>query len=316
MSTHADPAGARRPGHSVLTAVAVVIAAAAAPGAAHVQRARTVHVTVVGDKGAAVEGLSPADFVVKENGKARTVVEAAPSTTPLSIAILLDDRGSDINEIRAALAAFVGRVQDHSEVSLVSVVPTTMKVFDYTSSGPEMLAGVRRLVWRAGSAGGLVLGAIADTADELGRREAARSAIVVITFEGEEFKSHRRAEPVLAALERSHAALHVVAVGKPTLRRMNRAVVESGDVQGDEWTVDQNNRNAVLGEGPRLSGGRRHELAVATGLTRALESVASDLINQYTLVYDGASATGASSRLEISVKRRGVTVRGPRKIAG
>ena len=316
MSIQADPAGARRPGLSITILAILGIAISVSVAAPHAQRARTVHVTVVGDKGAAVEGLSPADFVVKENGKARTVVEAAPSTTPLSIALLLDDRGSDINEIRAALAAFVGRVQDRSEVSLVSVVPTTMKVFDYTSSGPEMLAGIRRLVWRAGPAGGLVLGAIADTADELGRREGARSAIVVITFEGEEFKSHRRAETVLAALERSHAALHVVAVGKPTLRRMNRAVVESGDVQGDEWTVDQNNRNAVLGEGPRLSGGRRHELAVATGLTRALESVASDLLNQYTLVYDGASATGASSRLEISVKRRGVTVRGPRKIGG
>ena len=46
MSKHADPAGARRPGHSVLTAIAVVVAAAAAAGAAHAQRARTVHVCV------------------------------------------------------------------------------------------------------------------------------------------------------------------------------------------------------------------------------------------------------------------------------
>ena len=101
---------------------------------------------------------------------------------------------------------------------------------------------------------------MADAADELKRREAARPAIVVVTFEGEEFRSHRPANTILAALERSRAALHVVAVGTPTMRRMSRAVVESGDVQGDEWTVDQNNRNAVLGEGPKQSGGRRQEL--------------------------------------------------------
>ena len=56
---------------------------------------------------------------------------------------------------------------------------------------------------------------------------------------------------------------------------MNRALVESGNAQGDEWTTDQNNRNAVLGDGPRLSGGRRHEITVATGLSKALEAVAA-----------------------------------------
>ena len=108
--------------------------------------------------------------------------------------MLLDDKGSDINEIRAALAAFVARVQGRAEVSLISVVPTPMTVFDYTSSAPNMMAGIQRLVWRAGPAGGLILGAVADAADELKRREAARPAIVVITFEGEEFRSHRPAQ--------------------------------------------------------------------------------------------------------------------------
>jgi hypothetical protein len=242
------------------------------------------------------------------------VLKAEPSTEPLSVALLLDDRGSDINEIRSALAAFVLRLRGRAEISLVSVVPTTMKVFDYTSSTPGMMAGIQRLVWRAGPAGGLILGAVADAADELKRREVARPAIVVVTFEGEEFRSHRPANTILAALERSRAALHVVAVGKPALRRMNRAPTEG--VQGDEWAVDDQNRNAVLGEGPRQSGGRRHELTVATGLTRALEAVADDLLNQYALVYVGATDVKPSRKLSVSVKRRGVTVRAPTKIAG
>ena len=49
--------------------------------------------TVLGDKGAPVEGLSPADLVVKEDGRTCTVLEAAPSTERLSVALLLDDRG-------------------------------------------------------------------------------------------------------------------------------------------------------------------------------------------------------------------------------
>ncbi len=282
--------------------------------ASSMQISRAVRVTVVTDKGAAVPDMTPADFEVKEDGKAREVLNVERPTEPLSVALLLDDKGSDVNEIRAALAAFVQRVQGRAEVSLVSVVPSALKVFDYTASTPTMMAGIQRLVWRAGPAGGLILSAVADAADDLTRREVARPAIVVITFEGTEFRSHKPANTILAALERSRATLHVVAVGKPTLRRMNRAPTE--DVQGDEWTVDEQNRNAVLGDGPKQSGGRRHELAVATGLTKALEAVADDLLNQYAVTYAGATDTKPSRKLSVSVKRRGVTVRAPTKIAG
>jgi hypothetical protein len=195
-------------------------------------------------------------------------------------------------------------------------VPTPATVFDYTNSAPVMIAGLQRLVWRPGPAGGLLLGAVADASDELKRREAARPAIVVITFEGEEFRSHKPANTILAALERSRATLHVVAVGTPTMRKMNRAVVESGGAQGDDWTVDQTNRNAVLGDGPKQSGGRRHELTAATGLASALNAVADDLLNQYVLVYNGAADPKPSRKLNVSVKRRGVTVRAPTKIGG
>jgi len=282
--------------------------------ASKMQATRTVHVTVVSGKDAAVPDLTPADFEVKEDGKTREVLNAEPSAEPLSVALLLDDKGSDINEIRSALAVFVRRVMGRAEVALVSVVPTTMMVFDYTSSMPTMMAGIQRLVWRAGPPGGLLLGAVASAADELKRREATRPAIVVIRFEGDEARSNRPAKGILAALERSRAALHVVAVGKPTLRRMNRAPTE--DVQGDEWAVDEQNRNEVLGEGPKQSGGRRHELTAATGLTKALDSVADDLLYQYTLVYAGATDAKPSRKLSVSVKRRGVTVRAPTKIVG
>jgi hypothetical protein len=94
---------------------------------------------------------------------------------------------------------------------------------------------------------------------------------------------------------------------------MNRALVESGNAQGDEWTTDQNNRNAVLGDGPRLSGGRRHEITVATGLSKALEAVAHDLLNQYAIVFEAGADTKSARKLSVVVKRRGVTVRAPAK---
>ncbi len=290
------------------------VSAAAGPAPSWTQTNRTLHVTVVTDKGAAVPDLTSADFEVKEEGRTRQVIEAAPATRPLALALILNDKGSDINEIRAGFAAFLARVQGHAEVSLTRTALTALRVFDSTSSGPAMMAGLQRLVWRSGPNGGLLLGVVADAADELGRREGARPAIVVVHFEGDEYRSPRSGASVLASLERSHVALHVIAVGTPTLRRMGRAPTE--DVQGDEWIVDDQNRNAVLGEGPKQSGGRRHELTAATGLTRALESVADDLLHQYTVVYAGAADTRPSSKLSVSVKRRGVTIRAPTRIAG
>lgn len=298
----------------LLCASAAFVELRGQPVSAALQGTRTIHMTVVNDKGMLVPDLTPVDFEVKEDGRTRDVLKAEPAAGRVSVALLLDDKGSDINEIRAALAAFARRVLGRAEVSLVTVVPTTTTVFEYTSSMAIMMNGIQRLVWRAGPAGGLLLGAVADAADDLRRREAARPAIVVITFEGDEFRSHRPAKAILAALERSRAGLHVVAVGKPTLRRMNRAPTEG--VQGDEWAVDEENRNAVLGDGPKQSGGRRHEIAVATGLTTALEEVADDLLNQYTLVYAGATEAKPSRKLSVSVKRRGVTVRAPTKIGG
>ena len=280
------------------------------------QGSRTVRITASANNGDAVPNLTAADVVIKEDGKTRDVLKVEPRSEPVSVAVLLDDRGSDINEIRSALATFVGRLEGRAEIALISVVPTVLKVFDYTSSAPTMMNGIRRLVWRAGPAGGLVLSAIGDAADELTRREVKWPAIVVVTFEGEEFRSHKSAGPILTALERSGAVLHVVAVGRPAMQRMNRAAVESGGVQGDDWVVDQTNRNKVLGDGPKLSGGRRHELTAATGLTRALEAVVADLLNQYAIVYDiAADAKLSSSRkVTVSVKPRGITVRAPTKI--
>jgi VWFA-related protein len=294
---------------------------AAAPGsrtaAARLQtESRTVHVTVVTDKGAAVPDLAPEDFEISEEGKRRRVIRAAPATAPLSLAILLDDKGGDINEIRVGMATLLSRIEGHGEASLITVAPSIARVFDYASSGAALRAGLQRLVYRPGPSGGLLLQAIADTADELHRREVARPAIVVVTFEGDEPQSHTTARSVLAALERSRAVLHVVAVGKPRLARMNRALVESEGVQGDDWVVDQNNRNAVLGDGPKQSGGRRHELMLASGLTAAMAEVTDDLLHQYSVVYGSISDGKASHKLAVTVKRKGLTVRAPVRVGG
>ena len=216
------------------------------------QASRTVHVTVVSEQGRG--GAGPHRRRLRGQGRrqdACKVLEAAPSTEPLSVALLLDDNGSDINEIRAGARG----------VRRACAGPGRGLAHHGRADGRD---GLRLHVERAGHDGRHPAPGLARRPgrwpDPRRRRRRGRRAQTPRGRAPGDRRRHvrrrrvpqpRPAQHVLAALERSRAALHVVAVGKPTLRRMNRAPVESGDAQGDEWTIDENNRNAVLGEGPR-----------------------------------------------------------------
>jgi VWFA-related protein len=272
---------------------------------------RTVYVTAVDGKGVPVADLTASDFTVKEDGKTREVIKVERATGLVSVALLVDDNGTDINEIRSGLAAFVQRLEGRAEIALISVVPAPVRIVDYTTDVQALMAGIGRLVWRAAPRGGQLLSAIAQAAAELAQREAARPVVVVIAFEGEEYSSTIPAGKVLDQLEQSSAALHVVAVGRPMMRPMGRL---TEGPQGDNWAQDNINRTKVLSEGPKQSGGRRHELIVAAGLPKTLDLLADALPHQYAVLYAGSSDGKRSTKLSVSVKRRGVTLRAPTRV--
>jgi VWFA-related protein len=288
-------------------------------------RERTVHVTVVDGDGRAVPNLTRADFSVREDGQTRPVLDAVPAIGPLAVTIIVNDKGADINEIRRGVATLMQRLEGHGEVSLISATPTVWRVLEFTTSAATMIAGVQRLVWRAGPSTGMLLPAITDAANELRTRpEGSRRAIVVVHFEGDEFRNLEPARNVLDALDRNQVRLHVVAVGAPTVRRMLPrstfdAMADNSDVaseqasRADDWVVDEQNRNAVLGDGPRLTGGRRQNITSAQGLAAAMQAVASDLLFQYTIVYAGGEDDREKS-LDVAVATKGATVLAPPRI--
>jgi len=287
----------------------LLLAAAAEPSAQGEPTVRTVHVSVVDASGAPVTDLGPADFEVKEDGKVRDVFGAEIDGRPIDIALLVDDNGTGINDLRRGLAGFMQRLYLNANIALVTTAGQNVTVVDYTGDPRLLQAGISSLVGRAAPRGGHLIDGIYEAATRLRQREGARRAIVVITFEGEEFSgtSDNRA---LDQLRASGAVLHVITIGRPVLRAMNPL---TDGPQGNP--VDSNfNRSRVLSDGSKRSGGRYEEMAVTTGVPAVLASLARELAVQYIIRYLLPPGVEPSEEIEVHVSRPRLTIYSPTRV--
>jgi VWFA-related protein len=290
--------------------VSALLAASAteAPGQApeSVPLTRTVYVTVTDRNGALVDDLTTADFVVKEGGKVREVLQAGPATTPMRIALLIDDNGSGI--FRYGVAKFIQSMQGRAEFALSTVTGQPLKIVDYTANVESLMQAIGQLNARPGTPdGGQLLEGIFETAKDLEKRKARRSVIVVLTVGGEEH-SPLPAHHVLDQLQKSGAALNVISVSSSALRSM-------ADVQKPAGLLGENmNRNEVLGDGPKQSGGRSDEIVATAGLVAGLQELAQTLIHQYAVAYTRSEKGNSSDKISVSVNRPGLTVRAPVRV--
>src|SRR5262245_6545012 len=167
--------------------LAVLLGAGAFPRAFSITepRTRTVYVTALDAKGAVVTDLTAADFVVKEGGKEREIVKAAPATAPMEVAIIVDDNGSGL--FRVPVANFLNKLLGHGEFAISTVTGQTMKVVDYTKDVQALRAAIDKLMARPATPdGGQLLAGISEAAVELTRRKAERPVIVALSVPADE----------------------------------------------------------------------------------------------------------------------------------
>ncbi|MFL6280842.1 MAG: VWA domain-containing protein [Vicinamibacterales bacterium] len=267
---------------------------------------RTVYVSVLNKAGAPVTDLSSDDFVVKEGGKDREIVGADMSAVPLRIAVVVDDNGTGI--FRAGVAKFIERLQGRAEFALSSVEGQHLRLVDYTSNLDRVLTALSQLSARpATNDGGQLLEGIFETAKDFQKRRAPRPVIVVLTVGGEEH-STLPAHHVLDELEKSGAALHVIAINSSALRAM-ATVSKPGALLESNLNLSE-----VLGDGPKQSGGKREETVASAGIFSGLQELAEALRNQYAVSFSRPDSPRDTEKLSVSVKRSGLTVRAPVKL--
>jgi VWFA-related protein len=296
--------------------VAVLASLLAFPSPAAFQpRTRTVYVSATDKQGSAVTDLQAADVEIKEGGKVREIVSAAPATVPLRIALLVADQGTGAFQL--GIGRFMQKLLGHAEFQLVSVVVQPEKLVDFSHDGRELSAGLSRLGVRGRQPGAQLMEAIQDAIRDV-QHEARRPVIVVMRFGGEAASS-LSAEEVREQLRKSGAILYAVSAAgaqgaAPSQARGTDAVsVQQGQFVDAELAEGAFNLAAVLGDGAKDSGGH-HDQVIATTHAKALEQLADELLHQYEITYTLPDGVKPSDRLSVSSKRKGVTLRAPSRL--
>jgi hypothetical protein len=181
-----------------------------------------------------------------------------------------------------------------ANVAIIGMADRPTVLMDYTSSLAEMKKGIDRIFAQPGS-GMVFQDTVTQTVSGLAKRANPRRAAVVVTGEGTDF-SNTPYQKTLDVLRTSGTAFHVV-------RLTNR----SGAAIRDNNARD---RALVIDEGPKVSGGRTHDVLSSMGYADALARVAEDLGNTYKVVFARPGALVPPKDFEVSVTRDGATARG------
>ncbi len=259
-------------------------------------RERTLYVTARDSTGALAEALVPGDLVVREDGVAREVLRVSRATAPLRIALLADNSAATsrhTSNFRDALKGFVARFGPPHEIAYITLGDRPTIVTEYTSGVDTLTRAVDRLFPQSGS-GAYVLDGILEAARGLQKREAERSAIVVVATDGPEF-SNVADGPVLDAIRAAGTALHVVLVQE----HMTAATSD-----------EQRYRNIVFDRGTIESGGSRDVVLTSMALPSALQAVADGLLGQFAVTYARPTTLIPPERVTVSAARPGLVVRG------
>jgi VWFA-related protein len=260
-------------------------------------RERIAYVSVIDSKTLApVANASPDSIAVREDGTRREIIRMAPATTPMPVAIVIDNSQAmapAIADLRKALATFVKGIQGIGPIAMFTVGDRPTVLQEYTTSA-DALADAASRVFHAPGSGATLLDTLSDVARGLSKREADRAAIVVITGEHTEFGNLHYSN-VLDRIRESEAMMYAVVLVNPN---------------GSTATDEARNRATVLDRGPRESGGMRIDVLTSMSFEPQLKVFGDMLKAQYRVVYGRPEALIKPERVQISAAKAGLEAYG------
>jgi hypothetical protein len=231
---------------------------------------RTLIVSVVEESGAPVMDLTPADVRVREDGIGGEVVSVRRAQGPLFAQLLVDTTpGIEpyVSDLRKGLVAFVQHVKQAdpaAEVGLMEFGQAAVPVVPITADAEALEKGIRTLFPKPRSASVLLEGII-TASTSLMPKSTQRRAIVSFNVEPSDEQSRQAPANMMKAL-----ALSGAQVWSLSLQTGNR---------------NNANRDIVLNEVTKRSGGRRDIVVTSSAIEQYLRRYANALLTQYELTY-------------------------------
>lgn len=245
---------------------------------------------------APITGLGTDAFAVREDGARREVLRVTPATSPISVAILVDNSQAatpTIADLRKALSAFVRSLDGIGPVAIIGVADRPTILRDYTTDQKQLQDGVRRVFAMPGS-GATLLDAIVEVSQGLAKRDTDRVAMVIVTTENREY-STRHYRDVLEALGKGGAMMHALVLTGP-----------GGAALNDE----ARNRASVLDLGPKASGGTRADVLTSQAFEVKLQELAAILKSQHRVVYSRPQTLIPPEKIEVTAAKPGMAASG------
>ena len=260
-------------------------------------RERVAYVSVIdANTLAPVTEASPEMIAIREDGTRREIIRMARATSPMPIAVVVDNSEAmapTIADLRRALTTFVKAVDGVGPVGFFTVADRPTILQQYTTEQAELVQSATRL-FHAPDSGATLLDTLADVARGLGKREADRAAVVVITGEHTEF-SNLHYTNVLDRLRESGAMMYAVVLVNPN---------------GSTATDEARNRATVLDRGPRESGGMRIDVLTSMAIEPQLKVFGEMLASQYRVTYGRPDTLIKPERVQVSAAKPGLEAYG------
>jgi len=247
-----------------------------------------VYATVTDKTGAIVIGLKQGDFEIEDNGRRRPITLFKSDIQPITLALLLDRSPSLFRtavRTQEAVIDFVGRLQpgDRATVGFFSHVVTL---------NPELSSDagtlVRRLADPAPFPAGTALWDALDAGRAAVSTETERRVVLVIT-DAADNASASNIDDVRARIVDDGVMVYGVGV------------------RGREGLTTSEMRAIT-----RATGGAYFELRPEADVSSAMRRIADELHQQYVIGFAPAELDGRIHRVNLKVKKSGLTVRARR----
>jgi len=240
-------------------------------------------VTVLAEAGSPIRGLTAKDFIVKEDGKRREVLDARLATDPLTVALVLDTaqpaRGAALptQELRAAATAFVHTihgVEPNARIALWQFASAAIATVDFTDKADDLAGAIARLFPNVQSTA-VLLDAVEAVGKQLAEKTTSRRVMMTVDFNSPEGSTDGMLQKAADSITNSGATLWAASV------RPGRGTSA--------------NREELLDTMTKVSGGRRFLAADALALQGILKKVAASLTSQYVVTFNHPGDTAARS---------------------